>query len=684
MREFLLEILCEEIPARMQLKAQQDLKDLTRAYLADNRLEFDEVKTFVTPRRLVLFVPGLPPRQPDVTEEKKGPKIDAPKPAIDGFLKSVNLTLEECERKETDKGVFLYTTQFKEGRPTAEILTEFVPYLIKEFNWPKSMTWGSYDMRWVRPINHVMALFDNRPLDIELEDDHITCDTTTKGHRFMAHDRFTVVNFTDYQLKLRDNFVVIDPEERQNIILTKAKALCEEEGLVLKEDKGLLQEVAGLVEWPVVLMGKIDDRFMDLPAEVLTTSMRSHQKYFSVSFPDGSIAPYFVMVSHMESPDGGTQIVAGNERVLRARLADAQFFWETDRKKGLDAWNKDLEAYIFHERLGSTLDKVHRLEKLVGIINPAAQAIRAAALCKADLVTEMVGEFPELQGVMGYYYAKAMGESEDTALAIKEHYAPAGPSDQVPTNPVSVTLALADKIDNLVGFWSVGIQPTGSKDPYALRRSALGIIRLILENDLPINLLDIFGQAYDLIPASSHKKDYETVLKGLQNFMVDRLKNFFKGTFDAQHVQAVLSSGWRGSIQQAKIILQEFSNLMDTETGQNLITGYKRAANIVAQAEKKGEVYEGVVQESLLQKDEEKALYYALTAAHHEIHSLMKSASPDYKSIMTVLANLRPAIDRFFDNIMVQDDNPEIRTNRLNLMAMIKNQLHAVADFSAL
>lgn len=682
MREFLLEILCEEIPARMQLKAQEDLENLAEKFFRHHHLEFDKIKTFVTPRRLGLFISNLPLGQPDIVEERKGPRVDAPKQAIDGFLKSTGLRLEECEKREVGKGTFLFAKLTKQGRPTSEILGEFVENILKSFEWQKSMNWGSYTMRWVRPINHVLALFDGKPLDISFEDMHIKCNNATHGHRFMSHDTVTVINFTDYQLKLRDNFVIIDHVERQNIILDKAKELCEENNLVLKEDKGLLQEVAGLVEWPVVLMGRIDKKFMTLPPEVLMTSMRSHQKYFSVMNQDGSIAPYFIMVSHIDSPDGGKQIIEGNERVLRARLSDAEFFWETDRKKNLDHWNDALSDYIFHEKLGSTLDKVHRLEKLVKIINPTTQAERAAQLCKADLVTGMVGEFPELQGIMGYYYAMEMKESSETALAIKEHYSPLGVQDKVPNNPASVTLALADKIDSLVSFWSIGIQPTGSKDPYALRRSALGIIRLIDDNKLSLNLLDVFDKAYDLVPESPDKKDKETVLKDLRSFMVERLKHYFKAAYDPQHIQAVFSGQWKGSIVQSHKILSEFVSLMKTETGQNLITGYKRAANIVAQAEKNGQTYTGTVDEKLLEQDEEKALYHALTAAHHEIHGLLKQDTPNYADIMKSLAHLRAPIDTFFDTVLVQDENPKIRENRLNLMALIKTQLQVVADFS--
>ncbi len=682
MREFLLEILCEEIPARMQLKAQDTLAKISGDFLKQHQLDYDEIITHITPRRLVLFIPGLPTDQPTIIDERKGPKIDAPKQAIDGFLKSTNLTLDDCEKRNVGNATFLFAKIEKLGRSTADILVELITHIIKSFEWPKSMNWGSYDMRWVRPINHVLALFNNKSLDISFEDKNIECNNTTRGHRFMSSSKFTVINFTDYQLKLRDNFVIIGHQERQNIILQKANEICAENNLVLKEDLGLLKEVAGLVEWPIVLMGKIDEQFMNLPPEVLMTSMRSHQKYFSVLNKDGSMAPYFILVSHIDSPDRGKQIIEGNERVLRARLSDAQFFWETDRRKGLDEWNKNLASYIFHEKLGSTLDKVHRIEKLVNIIDPNSKAGCAAQLCKADLVTEMVGEFPELQGVMGYYYAKEMGEDEDTALAIKEHYAPAGLQDETPSKTTSITLALADKIDTLVSFWSVDIKPTGSKDPYALRRSAQGIIRLVFDNKLRLNLLDIFEKAYDLIPPSSHKKDKKEAIQELRNFMVERLKNFFKDSFDIRHIQAVLSDNWNGSIVQSETILKEFSDLMQTETGQNLMIGYRRAANIVTQSQKKGENCQGKIDESLLTQDEEKVLFHALTAAHHEIRGLLKKESPDYSEIMKVLANLRGPIDKFFDSVLVQDKDQKIQQNRLNLLSLIKDQLHMVADFS--
>ncbi|SOD96003.1 glycine--tRNA ligase subunit beta [Caenispirillum bisanense] len=498
MTEFLLEVFSEEIPARMQAKAAEDLKSLLLAGLEKQGLTPENPRAFVTPRRLVVVMEGLPLSQPDVKEERKGPKVDAPAAAVDGFLRSTGLTLEQCEQRDTPKGKVWFAVIEKPGRETVEVLKDVVEQALTDLPWPKSMRWGTNPTRWVRPLHRIVALLNGREVDVQYAG--VQAGAETVGHRFLAPEPFTVGDFDGYREKLRAAYVMLDPAERARVILTEAQRLCEAEGLTLKDDEGLLREVTGLVEWPVVLMGRIDDTFMDVPAEVLTTSMRSHQKYFSVLNPDGSLAPRFVVVANMIAEDGGQAIVAGNERVLRARLSDAKFFWDQDRKAKLESRVDRLKDRVFHAQLGTDWDKVSRIRRLAGEIAAhmgadAAQVDRAAELAKADLSTGMVGEFPELQGIMGRYYALGDGEPQAVADAVAEHYSPLGPNDRCPTAPVSVAVALADKIDTLAGFWAIEQKPTGSKDPFALRRAALGVIRLICENNVRISLRTIFRSA---------------------------------------------------------------------------------------------------------------------------------------------------------------------------------------------
>ena len=479
MAELLLEILSEEIPARMQARAAAELKRLVTDGLKKAGLPFDTAAAYVTPRRLALVVDGLPEKQPDVSEERRGPRVDAPEKAINGFLGSVGLTLEECATREEKKGTFLIAVIEKAGQATAGVLPEVIVEALSALPWPKSMRWGGYGVRWVRPLQGIVCLFDGAVVFFTF--DPRTSGDTTVGHRFLAPRLFAVRDFADYREKLLNAKVMLDREERKALIRERAEALAAAEGLVLKDDPGLLEEVAGLVEWPVVLMGRIDPEFMVLWKDVLITVMRQHQKYFSVLDAEGNLAPRFVMVANTEAADGGKSIVAGNERVLRARLADAKFFWDQDQRQPLESYVPLLENLVFHARLGSMADKAKRIAKLAralaGYVDAdPALAERAGHLCKADLVTQMVCEFPELQGVMGgryEYYALNDGEDPDVAKAIAKHYAPQGPNDACPSAPVAVAVALADKIDTLVGFWSIGEKPTGSRDPFALRRARM-------------------------------------------------------------------------------------------------------------------------------------------------------------------------------------------------------------------
>ena len=557
MPELLLELFSEEIPARMQARAADDLKRLVTAGLKDAGLEHGDIRAFVTPRRLTLVVDDLPEKQPDLREEKRGPKVDAPEKAIEGFLKANGLTREHCEERELDKGTFLFAVVEKNGADTKSVLPDLLAKAVADLPWPKSMRWGDGDMRWVRSLERVLCLFGGEVLTLALRNE-VACGNTTSGHRFLDPEAFDVTDFADYATKLRAAHVILDRDERKKIIAEGADKAAKAEGLTLRDDPGLLDEVTGLVEWPVVMSGKIDDAFMDVPDEVLITSMRAHQKYFSLLNADGSLAPRFVVVANTEAKDGGKQVVAGNERVLRARLSDAKFFWDQDGKKKLEDGVHKLADSVFHAKLGTMAQKVERITALAGELAPfipgcdAGDAMRAARLAKADLVTEMVYEFPELQGTMGRYYAAKDGEDAAIADAIAEHYSPAGPGDDCPTAPISVAVALADKRDTLVGFFAVDEKPTGSRDPSALRRAALGIIRLVLENGLRLPLREAVMKAYwgynETVP------DFEKTLGGghkpkileqdLLDFFADRLKVHLRERgVRHDHVEAVFALG---------------------------------------------------------------------------------------------------------------------------------------------
>ena len=689
MARYLLELFMEEIPARMQERAADQLKESFEKKLAIENIVVDSLEAFVTPRRLGISVEGLPQRQADRVEEKRGPRVGAPEQALQGFLQSAGVTIDACETRETEgKGAFYFLSQKIPGKPIEDILQQIVSQTIQEFQWPKSMRWGSYAMTWVRPMRSILSLLEGEVLPVTVEDPHVTVGRSTHGHRFLAPESLIVKDFEDYKAQLLTKYVVVDRAERSKRIADQIKALCSARDLQVKEDPELLKEVSGLVEWPVVLVGKIDERFMTLPPEVLETTMRSHQKYFSVLKEDGKPAPYFFVVSNMETIDQGEQIIEGNERVLRARLSDAEFFWVQDQKHSLEAWSDDLGALIFHEKIGSVSDRVARVQSLVascfvGEASHQVHAERAAALSKADLVTGLVGEFPELQGVMGGYYAAAAGEDALVAQAIRAHYSPMGPSDFVPSHPVSVAVSLADKIDTLVSFWSIGIQPTGSKDPYALRRSALGVIRLIFDNRLPISLQDLFSCAYDLLPENIEKQEKSATLSSLQDFFAGRLRVFLRGyDFDPTHIDAVVSEKWHGDIYKSYQVLQSLSELLNTKMGQDLMTAYKRAANIVDQAERKGDTFSGMVNDHLFALEEEKHLHQSLKAVTQDIEEYLQEEDTQYAKIMRRLADLRPAMDEFFDKVTVQAEDVKVRANRLNLLHLARTLIESVADFS--
>ena len=691
MAELLLELFSEEIPARMQKRAAEDLKKLVTDKLAKADLEFALAEAYVTPRRLALVIDGLPEKQPDVSEERRGPRVDAPEKAIAGFLGSIGLTRNQVEEREMPKGTFLFAVIEKTGAETRGVLPGIILEAIQELPWQKSMRWARNSFRWVRPLHHVLAIFGGKTLDgsLALGDWTLDFTDTTRGHRFLAPDGFSVTSFADYRAKLRDAFVVLDREERKKIIADGASTLAKTDGMTLKDDPGLLEEVCGLVEWPAPLMGRIEDAFMEVPPEALVTAMRTHQKYFALETADGALAPRFITVSNMKAePARDATIVAGNEKVLRARLSDARFFWDQDRAETLEIRVPTLASVTFYDKLGTLADKMSRVEDLAGRLAAfvpdcdAALARRATKLAKADLTTEMVGEFPELQGIMGRYYARHDGEPEAVCAAISEHYAPQGPSDGCPTAPISVAVALADKIDTLVGFFAIDERPTGSRDPFALRRAALGVIRLIMENNLAIPLRQLFGYAYDQIGVDEGLSKSETT-DALLEFLADRLKVHLREQ-GVRHdlITAIFALGDEDDLNRLIARVEALSGFLASENGTNLLIAYRRAANIVRiEATKDGRHFDNQPDAFRFEQDEEKALWSALDGAHHALEA--KVEAEDFVGAMGVLADLRAPIDAYFDQVTVNVDQPDLRENRLRTLAGIVATMNPVADFSA-
>ena len=685
-KKLLLELLSEEIPARMQARATDDLKRLVCDGLKEAGLEFESAEAFVTPRRLALVVDGIPEKQPDIDEERRGPRADAPDHAVKGFKGSLPKGAK-VEKRQTEKGEFFFAVVKQKGFPSDILIGQIVIDVVRKFPWPKSMNWGEGHGPWVRPIHNILCLFGPRAsIAITLEPGRDFRTTETMGHPFLSPKWFAVKNFADYKAKLLAAQVMLDPAERASVIEAEAQKLAKKAKLKLKHDPGLLAEVVGLVEWPVVKMGSIDKAFMDLPPEVLTTVMRHHQKYFALLDKKGKLAPKFIVVANTETKDRGKVMVAGNERVLRARLADAKFFWDQDRKRTLENRVQELAGRVFHAQLGTVMDKVIRVEELASKLAESCcansgDARWAARLCKADLSTGMVAEFPILQGVMGRCYALNDGENADVATAIAEHYGPQGPNDNCPSAPVSIAVALADRIDTLVGFFGIKEFPTGSKDPYALRRSALGVIRLILENDLRINLSGIFefaGQQYD----QWDQGQFAEISGDLLNFLNDRLTVALREKgFSHDLVNALFARGgeddlWR-LVQKAKS-LKEF---LETDDGANLLVAYRRAHNIVQIEEKKdSERYSGKVDENLFSRDEERELWISLNEVEQANPS--KPDMAEFDQVLSVLAKLRRPVDRFFDEVTVNCNDSYLRKNRLRLLSEIASCLNRVADFS--
>jgi glycyl-tRNA synthetase beta chain len=700
MPDLLLELFSEEIPARMQARAAEDLRKAVTDRLVDAGLLYDGAKTFVTPRRLALAVQGVPVRQPDRREEKKGPRVGAPESAIAGFLKAAGLkSLAEAKVQPDKKGDFYVAVVEKPGRAALDVISEILPEVIKSFPWPKSMRWGPQSkdagaLRWVRPLHSILATFGpetEEPDIVPFTVDGMTAGNLTRGHRFLAPDAFTVRRLADYTAKLDKAKIVLDPERRRSIILTEAKQLAFAQGLELVEDEGLLAETAGLVEWPVVLMGAFDQSFLQIPQEVIRATIRNNQKCFVLR--DGAHAKLvnqFLLVANLEAEDGGKAIVAGNERVIRARLSDARFFYQTDLKTKLEDRLPSFKNIIFHEKLGSQAERIERIERLAGELAPLVgadqqKAKRAARLFKADLLTEMVGEFPELQGTMGKYYAQAQGEDEAVAHAIEDHYRPKGPDDLVPSDPVSVAVALADKLDTLVGFWAIGEKPTGSKDPFALRRAALGIIRIVLDNKIRLSLIDATTSAASGLLETGTRR--AVMNKGqlpvdLLGFFADRLKVQLREQ-GARHdlVDAVFALEGQDDLLLIVRRVDALAQFLDSEDGKNLLAGYKRATNIIRIEEKKdGRQYTGAPQPTLYHQAEEKALAKAIDAA--KIEAARSVQKEDFAAAMRAMAKLRPSVDAFFDQVTVNVEDKALRENRLKLLNEIREATRAVADFS--
>ncbi|RUT31138.1 glycine--tRNA ligase subunit beta [Arsenicitalea aurantiaca] len=670
MPELLLELFSEEIPARFQRRAAEDLKKAVTNALVDAGLVYEGAKAFATPRRLALTVSGVPARSPDTREERKGPRVGAPAQAVEGFLKAAGLASIEQASIETDpkKGEFYVARVEKRGEDAVTLLSVALPRILAEFPWAKSMRWGSGSFSWVRPLRAVTATFGPEtedPVVVPFSIGTLQSGRTTYGHRFLFPEPITVRRFDDYVSALDRAHVILDLDRRKQVIEAEAEHLAFARGLTVIADAGLLEEVAGLVEWPVVLMGSFDPAFLGLPEEVIIATIRANQKCFCLRDSVGRLAPNFIITANTLASDGGDAIVAGNERVVRARLSDAKFFYETDLQAPLESRLPRLGEMVFHAKLGTQHERVTRLETLAGTLAPQVgadpdAARRAARLAKADLVTQMVGEFPELQGLMGQYYARAQGEPDAIANAIAGHYRPVGPTDTVPSEPVAIAVALADKLDLLTGFWSIDEKPTGSRDPFALRRAALGVIRILTENAIRLKL---------------------AVEPDLLAFFHDRLKVSLRDA-GARHdlVDAVITPQSDDMLEITQRV-EALSGLLSSEDGTNLLSGYRRAVNILVAEEKKdGRAYGGLVETSLLHQAEEAGLAEAVHAAATAVSD--RVAADDYRGAIAALSALRDPVDRFFEAVLVNDQDAAVRENRLNLLARLRDTMHLVADFS--
>ncbi len=682
MPDLLIELLSEEIPARMQRRASLDFEKLLTDGISELGLSYESSAAFTTPRRLVLVLENVSSKSLSRSEEKRGPRTDAPEKAIQGFLKSTGFDLSQLEIRQEKKGEFYYATFQTKGREAAEVISVVLEKIVRNFPWPKSMRWGETSLKWIRPLHSIVCILydDDVSKIVNINIEGISSGDKTYGHRFMGSGEFSVTSFEDYAAKLKKNYVVLDPSERAEIILQEMKNQAFAQGLELINDPSLLNEVVGLIEWPVVLLGKLEDEFLALPAEVLQTSMREHQKFFSIRNPKDNKVVQFATVANRETPDDGSTILTGNQKVLSARLSDAKFFWDNDLRtiqtNGLDIWLEKLKKVTFHNKLGSQFERVERIINLSEIIakkigcDPKL-AKDAAYISKADLSSEMVYEFPELQGIMGTYYAKKAGYAASVSETCKDHYAPLGPSDEVPGSPISTVVALADKIDTLTNFWAIEEKPTGSKDPFALRRSALGMIRIIIENDIRISLSEILA-------LGNKKADIED----LKEFIYQRMKVFLREK-ELRHdmIDACLSFDKEDDLAlsvKKSFALMEF---IKTSDGSNLIQGFKRANNILLQAEKKdGVEYSFGADLKYAKEDAELNLFSVLDSEEVKIKASLERE--DFVEAMNSMANLRAPIDSFFETVQINSDVDHIRRNRLNLLSRICKLCLSVADLT--
>ena len=689
MPNLLIELFSEEIPARMQRRAAEDLKKLITNGMVDAGLTYAGAAAISTPRRLTLAVEDVLSESPTVREERKGPRVDAPEKAIEGFLRGAGLSKDQLEVRDEKKGQVYFATIEKPGRPAAAIIAEVLEHAIRNFPWPKSMRWGAGSLRWVRPLHSIICVLsdDVDATVVPVNIDGIESGNQTMGHRFMSSGApITVSGFDDYAASLKKEHVILDPEERAQMIWQDATNIAFASGLDVVEDAGLLAEVSGLVEWPVVLMGEIDQEFLELPPEVLQTSMREHQKFFSVRDMKSGEITRFITVANRETADQGATILAGNQKVLSARLADAKFFWENDlrvaQSDGLTAWTARLKNVTFHNKLGSQKDRIDRIVALAGDLSTAtsadaALAQKAAGIAKADLSSEMVYEFPELQGLMGRYYAEAAGVEQEVANACEQHWQPLGPSDDVPTEDVSATVALADKLDTLCGFWAIDEKPTGSKDPFALRRAALGIIRLVLENQIRLPLLNT---AVEHMARFANVENASAVATDLLGFFHDRLKVYLRDR-GIRHdvIDACVAMDGNDDIALLAKRAEALFEFLASEDGENLVQGFRRANNILTQAEEKdGVEYSFGADVKFAQTDEERALFGALETQGPKIDAAMQAE--DFAAAMGAMAALRAPVDAFFEAVQVNSDNEIVRRNRLNLLSQVRNTCARVAD----
>lgn len=689
MPNLLIELFSEEIPARMQRRAAEDLKKIVTNGMVDAGLTYAGAAAFSTPRRLTLAVQDVLSESPTIQEERKGPRVDAPDKAIEGFLRGAGLTKDQLEVREEKKGKVYFATIKKPGRPATDIIAEVLENAVRNFPWPKSMRWGAGSLRWVRPLHSIVCILtdDLGTHVVPLNIDGIESGNTTLGHRFMSSgDRITVSGFDDYAAALKKHYVILDPEERAQMIWQDATNIAFASGFEIVEDAGLLAEVSGLVEWPVVLMGEIDQEFLELPPEVLQTSMREHQKFFSVRDTKSGQITRFITVANRETADQGATILAGNQKVLSARLADAKFFWENDLRvatiQGLSAWSDRLSNVTFHNKLGTQKDRIDRIMALANALSPmtsadARLAEKAAEIAKADLSSEMVYEFPELQGLMGRYYAQAAGEVQEVANACEQHWQPLGPSDDVPTEAVSVTVALADKMDTLCGFWAIDEKPSGSKDPFALRRAALGVIRLVLENQTRLPLSEV---AKLHLKRFEHGQNDEDMASDLLGFFHDRLKVYLRDR-GIRHdvIDACIAMEGNDDIALLVKRAEALTEFLSSEDGENLVQGFRRANNILTQAEEKdGVEYSFGADVKFAETEEERALFSAIDTQGPKIDDAIQAE--DFVSAMGAMASLRVPVDAFFEAVQVNSDNEIVRRNRLNLLSQVRKICARVVD----